>query len=136
VYSISGGYNQLAPTGGVPEYGTSREGGTEYTIAEGVESGASPYAGPSMEHTRPLTDYYTPQALIGPEYTEALPAIPQGPNPYANTLGVIPPMIVAPTAMPTNTSDCGCKDGNGCGDKLPWYVLVGLVVAVVLLLRD
>ena len=134
MYSISGGFNTLAPTGGVPDYGTSQDGGTEYTIAEGVESGASPYAGPSMEHTRPLTDYYTPQALIGPEDTHALPAIPQGPNPYANTLGVAP-STAAPTAMPTNTSDCGCKDGNGCGDKLPWYVLVGLVVAVVLLLR-
>jgi hypothetical protein len=133
-FSISGGFNTLAPTGGVPEYGTSQEGGTEYTIEEGVESGAGPYAGPSMEHTRPLTDYYTPQALIGPEYTEALPAIPQGPNPYGNTLGVVPSII--PTAMPTNTDDCGCKNGNGCGDKLPWYVLVGLVVAVVLLLRD
>jgi len=134
VYSISGGFNTLAPTGGIPEYGTSREGGTEETLTEGVDSGAGPYAGPSMEHTRPLTDYYTPQALIGPEYTQALPAIPQGPNPYANTLGVIP--SATPTAMPTNTSDCGCKDANGCGEKLPWYVLVGLVVAVVLLLRD
>jgi len=133
VYSISGGFNALAPTGGVPEYGTSQEGGSEYTVAEGVESGAGAYAGPSMEHTRPLTDYYTPQALLGPEYTEALPAIPQGPNPYANTLGVVPSTTLP--AMPTNTSDCGCKDGNGCGDKLPWYVLVGLVVAVVLLLR-
>lgn len=135
MYSISGGFNALAPTGGVPEYGTSREGGTEETMAEGVESGASPYAGPATNYTRPLTDYYVPQALIGPEYTEALPAIPQGPNPYANTLGVT---SVTPLAMPTTTSasDCGCKDGNGCGDKLPWYVLVGLVVAVVLLLRD
>ncbi len=126
----------MGPTGGVPEYGTSQEGGTEETLQEGVDSGAGPYAGPSMEHTRPLTDYWTPLATLAPEYTEALPAIPQGPNPYANTLGVAPSLT--PTAMPTNTSatsDCGCKDGNGC-EKLPWYVLVGLVVAVVLLLRD
>ena len=136
MFLTSGVSGAIGPTGGVPEYDNSREGGTEYTIQEGVESGAGAYAGPSLEHTRPLTDYYVPQALIGPENTEALPAIPQGPNPYANTLGVLPS---APIAMPTttaNTGDCGCKDGNGCGEKLPWYVLVGLVVAVVLLLRD
>ena len=124
----------LGPTGGVPEYGTSQEGGTEYTVAEGVESGAGAYAGPSMEHTRPLTDYYTPQALIGPEHTEALPAIRQQPNPYANTLGVMGIAPVTSPAMPDTTKpDCGC--GGDC-NKLPWYVLVGLVVAVVLLLRD
>ena len=132
MYSISGGFNSLAPTGGVPEYGTSREGGTEETIAEGVDSGAGAYAGPSMEHTRPLTDYWTPQALIGPEFTQALPAVPQGPNPYANTLGVVSPALSPATMPTTNASGSDC----GCGEKLPWYVIVGLVVAVALLLRD
>ena len=134
MYSIAGGFNPVAPTGGVPEYGTSREGGTEETLQEGVESGAGPYAGPNMDHTRPLTDYWTPLATIAPEYTEALPAIPQGPNPYANTLGVAPSVSSPAPMATTTTGDCGCKDG--CGEKLPWYVLVGLVVAVVLLLRD
>lgn len=132
MFLTTGVSGSLAPTGGVPEYGTSQEGGTEYTVQEGVDSGAGAYAGPSLEHTRPLTDYYTPQALIGPENTTALPPMTQGPNPYANTLGVTSPETATPMATITDKDGCGCDDCT----KLPWYVLVGLVVAVVLLLRD
>jgi hypothetical protein len=39
----------IAPTG-EPIYENSRDGGTEYTMYEGVESGSGPYAGPSLEH--------------------------------------------------------------------------------------
>jgi hypothetical protein len=121
----------IAPTG-VPIYDTSRDGGTEQTLYEGVESGAGPYAGPNMEHTRPLTDYYVPQPLISPIDTVAVPAVPQGPNPYADTLGASATLSPTPMAT-TQKTDCGC--GGDCA-KLPWYVLVGLVVAVVLLLKD
>src|SRR5688572_16998102 len=127
---VSGG---TGPTGGVPEYQTSQEGGTEYTVYEGVESGAGAYAGPSMNHMQPLTNDYAPQPLLTPVYAAAPPAVPQGPNPYINTLGG---SVLAPTPMattPTTKDDCGC--GGDC-TKLPWYVLVGLVVAVVLLMRD
>ncbi len=129
----------LGPTGGDPEYATSREGGSEFTVAEGVESGEGAYAGPNVSYTRPLTDYWTPEAIVGPTNTVAPPAMAQGPNPYADTLGMQAPYMPsasAPQSTAPTTSDCGC--GGDCGDcnKLPWYVLVGLVVAVVLLLRD
>lgn len=131
MFLTGGTSGSFAPTGGVPDYETSRDGGTEFTVAEGVESGAGAYEGPSLAHTRPLTDYYVPEQLVGVEYTEAAPVYPQGPNPYANTLGV-DPTTTEPAPMATTTA---AKDDCGCG-KLPWYVLVGLVVAVVLLLRD
>lgn len=131
MFLCSGTSGGLAPTGGVPEYGTSQDGGTEYTIQEGVESGAGAYAGPSLEHMRPLTDYYTSQVMVGPENTVARPAIPQGPNPYANTLGISPSPDTTPMNTTTKASGCGC--GDRC---LPWYVIVGLVVAVALLLGD
>lgn len=134
MFLTSGVSGSIAPTSGTPEYDTSREGGTEFTVAEGVESGEGAYEGPSLMHTRPLTDYYVPEQMVGVENTTAAPVYPQGPNPYANTLGVIPSETPAPMATTTEKKDdCGC--GGSCA-KLPWYVLVGLVIGAVLLLRD
>jgi len=128
VFLSTGVSGAIGPTGGVYEYETSQDGGTENTVAEGVDSGAGAYAGPNMALTRPLTDYYTPQSIIAPINTTASVAVPQGQNPYTNN-GPIP----SPTGpMATTTGDCGC--GGECG-KLPWWVLVGVVIGVAFLLR-
>lgn len=129
MFLATGTSGAIGATGGVPEYQTSQEGGTTETVHESVQSGAGPYAGPSMNYTRPLSDYYVPQAMIAPIHTVPPPAVVQAPNTYTNTG---PTLSVTATAP--KSTDCGCGDGS-C-NKIPWYVLVGLVLSVVLLLKD